>query len=447
MDPMTQIPDEQPRRSSQPDGFWTWLRTLGIRRGEAGDKWFVGVCSGVAQRLGVDPVLVRGAFILLTIFGGIGVLLYLVGWALLPERDGAILAEDAIRGRSRRGIALLLIIGFVVIGNLDGRWWVWTILLPAAFLLLWVFRSTKSGKSPDEMGAEAQQFATRVGDRVSGWVSSTGSTAREARERDTTTPYAASSPQTGTTVPSATPAFPGAEAHGAPWSNPHGMGPGRTGPVTPPAPQPPRVVQRRRKGAGFLGLLLALGLAVAAYAGGHQLATTEAWPGATPAVFATACALGALGLAVLLIGLAGRRAGLPGFVAVLLAIVAVSGTATIPQFIGDGVGDRTWTAATVPQSGYHLGVGDATLALAGATTDIDTAVGVGDLTITVPRGTRVQIDAKVGVGDLTTVAADGTRTQEDNRDSVNQAFGDGSGTPTVTVTAHVGIGDLTIKEQ
>ncbi|MEO9152686.1 MAG: PspC domain-containing protein [Lapillicoccus sp.] len=437
---MTQIPHGQQSAPTGSDGFWTWLRDLGIRRGSAGDKWFVGVSAGIARRLGIDPVLVRGAFILLTIFGGIGVLLYLVGWALLPDSDGDILAEQAIRHHNGRAIVLIVVIGLVVLGNLDGRWWVWTILLPTGLLLLWVFRSAKSGKSSDEIGKEAQEFATRVGETVSGWMTSSGSTGREARDQDTTTPYAASSPRAGTTPVSL-------PASTTPGASPHGMGPGRTGQVTPPAPQPPRVVQRHRKGAGFLGLLLALGLAVAAYVGGEQLASSRAWAGSTPAVFAMACALGALGVAVLLIGLSGRKAGLPGFIAILLTIVAVSGTATVPDVVRGGIGDRTWTAATAPESDYHLGVGDAKLDLTGATTNIDTAVGVGELIITVPAAARIRIDASVGVGDLTTIAPDGTKTKDDGRDSVSQAFGTGTGDPTVTVTAHVGLGDLTIKEQ
>src|SRR5919205_1495461 len=70
---------------SRPAGnsFFAWLRGLGIVRGE--DRWIGGVASGVARRTGLDPILVRGLFILLAVFGGIGVLLYGAAWALLPE--------------------------------------------------------------------------------------------------------------------------------------------------------------------------------------------------------------------------------------------------------------------------------------------------------------------------------------------------------------------------
>jgi phage shock protein PspC (stress-responsive transcriptional regulator) len=44
-----------------------------------------GVCAGLADYLGIDATLIRLAFAALTIFGGAGVLLYLIAWALVPE--------------------------------------------------------------------------------------------------------------------------------------------------------------------------------------------------------------------------------------------------------------------------------------------------------------------------------------------------------------------------
>jgi phage shock protein C len=47
-----------------------------------------GVCAGIAAYFGIDPTLVRLVFALFTIFGGAGVLLYLVAWIVIPEEDG-----------------------------------------------------------------------------------------------------------------------------------------------------------------------------------------------------------------------------------------------------------------------------------------------------------------------------------------------------------------------
>lgn len=59
-----------------------------------------GVAAGFGHRYGIDPVLVRVAFVVSTIFGGAGIVLYLVGWLLFPEPgDRASMAESL----SRRG--------------------------------------------------------------------------------------------------------------------------------------------------------------------------------------------------------------------------------------------------------------------------------------------------------------------------------------------------------
>jgi phage shock protein C len=46
-----------------------------------------GVCAGLAEHFGIDANLVRLAFAVFTIFFGMGVLIYLAAWVILPE-DG-----------------------------------------------------------------------------------------------------------------------------------------------------------------------------------------------------------------------------------------------------------------------------------------------------------------------------------------------------------------------
>ena len=60
-----------------------------------------GVCAGLATYFGVDPTLVRLAFALVTIFGGVGVLLYLIAWIVIPEEggEGTSLAENVVNKR------------------------------------------------------------------------------------------------------------------------------------------------------------------------------------------------------------------------------------------------------------------------------------------------------------------------------------------------------------
>ncbi|QNG19558.1 PspC domain-containing protein [Rhodococcus triatomae] len=58
-----------------------------------------GVCSGIGYRYGVDPVLVRVAFVVSTIFGGAGILLYLAGWLVLPKEGETASPAEALVGR------------------------------------------------------------------------------------------------------------------------------------------------------------------------------------------------------------------------------------------------------------------------------------------------------------------------------------------------------------
>ena len=49
------------------------------------DRKLNGVCGGIAEYFEVDSTLVRLAFILLSLAGGPGILLYIVMWAIVPE--------------------------------------------------------------------------------------------------------------------------------------------------------------------------------------------------------------------------------------------------------------------------------------------------------------------------------------------------------------------------
>lgn len=50
------------------------------------DRMLAGVCGGTGRSLGVDPALLRIGLVLLTVFGmGVGVVVYLAAWILMPQ--------------------------------------------------------------------------------------------------------------------------------------------------------------------------------------------------------------------------------------------------------------------------------------------------------------------------------------------------------------------------
>ncbi|MQY19003.1 PspC domain-containing protein [Nocardia macrotermitis] len=77
-----------------------------------------GVAAGFGQRYGVDPVLVRVAFVVSTIFGGSGIVLYLLAWLLMPAVHDDVSAAESLIGRGHSTQSptrtLLLIVALVI---------------------------------------------------------------------------------------------------------------------------------------------------------------------------------------------------------------------------------------------------------------------------------------------------------------------------------------------
>ncbi len=43
-----------------------------------------GVCGGIGEYLGIDPTLIRLAWILATCLGGSGIVAYIIAWMVIP---------------------------------------------------------------------------------------------------------------------------------------------------------------------------------------------------------------------------------------------------------------------------------------------------------------------------------------------------------------------------
>lgn len=165
--------------------FFSWLRGLGIVRGS--DRWFAGVAGGIAAKAGIDPLIVRGVFVVLAVLGGPGVLLYLAGWLLLPDASGRIHLEDIVRGRASTGVIVtavilgvvfavpLILLAFSIAVPVANGWgwsawplfgypeWLgtlfsviwWAVLLPAAIVwfIVWLVRRDGTGGTAGTSGA------------------------------------------------------------------------------------------------------------------------------------------------------------------------------------------------------------------------------------------------------------------------------------------------------
>jgi phage shock protein PspC (stress-responsive transcriptional regulator) len=112
------------------DRFFAWLTDLGVARG---DGWVGGVCAGVATRLGIDPLIVRGVVVVAALFGLPMFIVYGIAWALLPDLTGRIHLRELVHRRfdpAMVGIGLMLFVGlFPVIP------WFFATVLPFGFLV------------------------------------------------------------------------------------------------------------------------------------------------------------------------------------------------------------------------------------------------------------------------------------------------------------------------
>jgi phage shock protein C len=52
------------------------------------DRQIAGVCSGLAQYFNVDPTIIRLIFVVATLFGGPGLLVYIILAIAIPEERG-----------------------------------------------------------------------------------------------------------------------------------------------------------------------------------------------------------------------------------------------------------------------------------------------------------------------------------------------------------------------
>lgn len=63
------------------------------------DKMFAGVCGGLAAYLGIDPVIVRFAFLILIFASGIGLPLYVILMLIIPsEKDVNRPSSEVVKG-------------------------------------------------------------------------------------------------------------------------------------------------------------------------------------------------------------------------------------------------------------------------------------------------------------------------------------------------------------
>jgi phage shock protein PspC (stress-responsive transcriptional regulator) len=386
-----------PPSAAMPAGtrFFGWIRQLGVVRGR--NRWVGGVASGLAERWRIDPVIVRGLVVVLTLFFGVGLLAYGLAWALLPEADGRIHAEEVGRGHWSTGMTgataftLLGLIGpgrGIVVGDHDGWWFPWPLLWVAAAVALIVWATNRGNRQGRQSGPDGyrpvphQSGPAPYGTAPYGTAPSAPPfaaypSAPSAPYPSAAYPRAASAqyvPRAGSTT---APAAPGTAAGWAPGASPWTSETNPTqplGPVgaplqpgyfdTPSGAQRPR--PKRTIGPGASTVAIGAGLAILAGAlvlllSSSGLLHLGGYTGAT----AWAAAGGILGLVIIISGLRGRSSGVLGFFAVVVLLVA-GAFSLAPQANSWSLArNSNWTPAGVADAGegFSIAAGKGTVDL------------------------------------------------------------------------------------
>ena len=129
-----------------------------------------GVCAGLARHIGIDPIIVRVAFVAAATAGGVGVVVYLLAWVFLPAGDAP---AAPVWLRTSRGtieiavgiafLALSVLLTFRAFGLLFSDVIVWPLVLVAAgAALLW--RQWLGGGLPGGTVHRAPERAAPGGD-------------------------------------------------------------------------------------------------------------------------------------------------------------------------------------------------------------------------------------------------------------------------------------------
>ena len=105
-------PEEPAEKHSKGKREFRWPE---LRR-SADDRLIAGIAGGLGDFFRIDPVIVRVGFIVLALFGGVGPVLYLVSWLIVPLGDSGSILANALRSGARRRFRNLVGIVLIAFG-------------------------------------------------------------------------------------------------------------------------------------------------------------------------------------------------------------------------------------------------------------------------------------------------------------------------------------------
>ena len=384
------VPPQAPPRPDQPS---SGPRARRLVR-EPDDRKIAGVCAGLADRLGVDVSLVRVGAVVLAVFTPVGLIAYLVAWAVVPERrpdEPRVVAPPADLPHLGRIPLWLLIVGGVLLAGAlrDNSWWSWwpngpVLALALVGLGIWLLVRNDDEGPPSPGGSPG-----------SGPLEGTGpSNSDTLGGRDTTLDAGLAEP------------LDPSEGAGPPGEFSPPVSPWWSGAETDPPTSAARPVvplaarerpHRSHVALAFVGLLLiATGLAWLLHV--LDIATLSLLDG-------LAAGLVIVGLGLVVAAWRGRAWSLVVLGVLFASTIAMAEVIDVP--FDAGAGDRRVVVDTRGELAdtHELFAGGLTLDLRRApltdgTSTMKAAVGMGTLRVIVPSDASVEVDAKVKAGNI-----------------------------------------------
>ncbi len=390
------------------------------------DRMIGGVAGGVAETYGIDPALVRLAWVAVALLGGVGILLYLVAWLVLPLNGDPEPAQpggeptDAIRVA---GVALVVLGGAITVGLIGWLRFDVTIavlLIAGGVALLMRNRderpdgpSTGSGLDRPDADPDADPDAV--------------SSADPDAALDTPAPPTVPPPTESETEPPSESRWGTVDA----WVRTEARRTRET----------PRRRRRERSALGpiTLGLLLLAGGAV-------SLADLAGWIEVDLAL-AAAAGLTFVGLALILGAWYGRARGLIA-VGILLALVAIP-LALVDVSLRGGIGQEIHRPTTLAalEEDFRLGIGQLTVDLSridfsGTVRDVGVSLGIGEAIVIVPADVAVEVAATAQIGEVVVL---GRSDSGFDAELEERRAGD-AGAGRLRIDAEVGVGELRVVD-
>ncbi|HEU5471569.1 MAG TPA: PspC domain-containing protein [Actinophytocola sp.] len=400
--------------------FWA-TRPRRPRRG----RKIAGVAAGIGIRYGIDPIIVRVAFVIATFYGGAGVMLYLLGWLLLPEQDDEAAPLESMINHKRSStssaftvllcLALIPAFLFFIDNEFSG---ILGVLLVAGTLYL--LHRSRGHLGRPATPAPTMPFAA-PGDPAAG---------TPVTEPGTAGPQTPATPVGAAGAADSPPRPPAWDPLGAApfaWDLPEPAA---------PAPEPPAPRRRSKIGVFTFGLALVTAGTLA------LVAPTVSWltPGHIVGIVLAILGLGMVGGAFV----RGGR-GLIGL-AIPLSLIGLAMTVVIPNG-WHGAGEtnaRPLTVADV-QDHYQWSTGAMTLDLTAlpdsGSVDTRVTMSAGEVTVIVPATADVDIHCTAHAGgDIDCLGREESGLKPDLR--VEE---DGPGSLHVSLTAETNVGRVEVR--